>query len=104
MNGWMRHNLRILALACLLASPGSVCAIGGNAPPPSPQIPPPPVIKNNQANINIFGTPIILDNPTGGGGGGGPPIDSPEPATLVSGLCGAVLASLWCWRRRSWEA
>lgn len=93
---WRQDMLRDGSLVYLIM-------IGGNAPPPSPPSGtplPPPIITQRQPRLNLFGPPIIIDNPTGGGSGDPPTEDAPEPATLVSGLTGALLACCWYLRKR----
>jgi hypothetical protein len=68
---------------------------GGTPPVTTPPVVTPPVVTPPVV------TPPDVTPPTHTGGGGVPPSQTPEPATLVTGLIGAVLAAGAALRQRA---
>jgi LPXTG-motif cell wall-anchored protein len=71
-------------------------------PPPSPSSPPPTGVLSSPPDLpppppQQLPRLLLPFAPTPASG---PPTDTPEPATLLSGLTGVGLAGLLAWRRR----
>jgi hypothetical protein len=86
----------VLAVAVWLGGSGQVHARGNPFDPPGVQKPPPPVVdcQGCQCTNSCGCTGPNCGTPPGGGS------HMPEPCTLISGLIGAGLASVYGWRRR----
>ena len=87
----------LAAFALIWAAEAQAVFIPNPTPPPAPP-PPPPIVTPSPVPMPI---PIPIPDPEPGPDPNPPPCHkNPEPATLLSGLVGSGLLSLYAYRKR----